>query len=112
MKFSIVIADMKILTASDTKTWIGLSKKLAEPKTDTTPELKEIITLIKSGFPELPNTMVWGNYLIFEEFADFFTIDIDYDDIKRLEHEILDIALENGFAVLIGKENKIYKPKT
>ena len=48
--------------------------------------------------------------MIFEEYSDFFVIVIEYEDIEYLKKEILEIALEKGFAVLIGKENKIYKP--
>ena len=53
--------------------------------------------------------MVWGNYLIFEEYEKIVTIDIDYDNIDNLKSEILNIALNNDLVVLIGKENKIYR---
>lgn len=47
--------------------------------------------------------MVWGNYLIFEEYDDIVIVDIDYGDTDLLEKEILKIALQNDLVVLIGK---------
>jgi hypothetical protein len=68
-----------------------------------------VITLNKTQFPELPNKMAWGNYLVFNEYANIVVVDIDYDDINLLKKEILKIAFENELVVLIGKENKIYR---
>lgn len=109
MKFSIIIAEKKVITQSDTKTWIDISKNLNQNNTDATPILKNTINLIKSKFPEIPNKMVWGNYLIFEEYENIVAIDIDFDNIELIKTEILLIALSNDLAVLIGKENKIYR---
>lgn len=71
--------------------------------------MSNVIDLIKLRFPQLPNQMVWGNYLMFEEYEDIITIDIDHDDIDLLKKEILKIAFQNDLVVLIGKENKIYR---
>lgn len=109
MKFSIIIADKSVLAASDRKTWLEISKRLSEPNSSVADGLKEVIESIKAKFPELPNKMVWGNYLIFEEYSDFFSMEIDYADMESLKKEVLDIALPKGFVVLIGKENKIYR---
>lgn len=71
MKYSIIIADKSVLASSDTKTWLKISKRLEEPNRDVEHELKDVIESIKSKFPDLPNKMAWGNYLIFEEYFDF-----------------------------------------
>lgn len=109
MKFSIIIAEKSILTQSDVKIWINVSIKLGQSKIKATPNLSNVIDLIKLRFPQLPNQMVWGNYLMFEEYDDIITIDIDHDDIDLLKKEILKIAFQNDLVVLIGKENKIYR---
>lgn len=109
MKGSIIIAEKNILTESDIKSWIAISKKLGQANVKATSNVKNTIELIQSRFPEIPNKMVWGNYLIFEEHEDFAVIDIDYDNIEKLKNEVLNIALNNNLAVLIGKENKIYR---
>lgn len=110
MKYSIIIADSKLIAKSDIKTWIDIGKKSIEPKSELSESLIEIINIIKSKFPKISNYKNSESYMIFEEYSDFFAIDIEYEDIEYLKKEILEIALEKGFAVLIGKENKIYKP--
>lgn len=109
MKFSIIIAEKNIHTQSDVKIWINIGIKLGQSRIKATLNLTNVIDLIKLRFPELPNQMVWGNYVMFEEFNDIVTIDIDHDDIDLLKKEILKIALQNDLVVLIGKENKIYR---
>jgi len=37
------------------------------------------------------------------------TIDVDFDDVTKMKNDILTIALNNDYVVLIGKENKIYR---
>ncbi|WP_282148326.1 hypothetical protein [Algibacter lectus] len=109
MKYSIIISEKELLKDSDKITWIGISKKLDQKKTDATESLKNVIKLISLQFPELPNKMVWGNYLIFEEYEKIVVIDIDYENIDSIKNEILNIVLNEDLAVLIGKENKIYR---
>lgn len=110
MKYSIIIADTKLLLKSEIKTWINIGKISIEPQAQTSKDILKIIDLIKLKYPDIPNNKGAENYLIFEKYADFFTMDIQYDTIEKMKEEIIEIALHNGFAVLIGKENKIYKP--
>ncbi len=79
MKFSIIIAEQNILTHSDVKIWMDISSKLEQSRVESTPNLKQVIALIKLRFPELPNQMVWGNYLVFDEYDNIVAIDIYYD---------------------------------
>lgn len=109
MKYSIIIAEKNALSSSDTKAWIEISAKLQQTKVQATSVLKKSINQIISQFPEIPNTMVWESYLIFEEHRNAVVIDIDYENIDLLKNEILNIALHNDLAVFIGKENKIYR---
>ncbi|QCW98867.1 hypothetical protein FGM00_01550 [Aggregatimonas sangjinii] len=109
MKGSIIIAEKNILVDSDTKSWIEISKKLEQNKVESTSNIKKVIKRIQSRFPEIPNKMVWGNYLIFEEHENIAVIDIDYNNLEKLKQDVLNIALNNNLAVLIGKENKIYR---
>lgn len=109
MKFSIIIVEQNILTHSDVKIWMDISSKLEQSRVESTPNLKQVITLIKLRFPELPNQIVWGNYFVFDEHDDVVAIDIDYENIDLLKKEILKIALHNDLVVLIGKENKIHR---
>lgn len=104
-----IIAEQNILTHSDVKIWMDISSKLEQSRVESTPNLKQVIALIKLRFPELSNQIVWGNYLVFDEHDDVVAIDIDYDNIDLLKKEILKIALHNDLVVLIGKENKIYR---
>ncbi len=109
MKFSIIIAEHHILHQSDIKIWMDIRIKLGQNRMKTTPNVAHVIDLIKLRFPELPNQMVWGNYLIFDEHDDIVAIDIDYDDIDLLKKEIFKIAFQNDLVVLVGRENKIYR---
>lgn len=109
MKFSIIIAEKNILTQSDVKIWIDVGIKFGHSKIKATPNLTNVIDLIKLRFLELPNQMVWGNYLMFEEYDDIVIVNIDHGDIDLLKKEILKIAFQNDPGVLIGKENKIYR---
>jgi len=109
MKFSMIIAEQNILTQSDVKIWMDVGIKLDQSSMEATPGLKQAIAQIKTQFPELPNQIVWGNYLVFDEHGNIVTIDIDCDDIDLLKKEILKIAFQNDLVVLIGRENKIYR---
>lgn len=109
MKFSMIIAEQNILSHSDVKIWMDISSKLEQSTVEATPNLKQAIALVKTQFPELPNKIVWRNYLVFDEHDNIVAIDIDYDNIDLLKKEILKIALKNDLVVLIGRENKIYR---
>lgn len=108
MKYYISIAEKHLLSTSHRKTWLAVSD-VQENDTECTEILKDTEEEIKAKFPELPNKMVWGHYLIFNHHGAVLSIDIDYDDIDKIKKEILEIALRKDLMVLIGSEDKIYK---
>lgn len=69
-------------------------------------DLVEFAEKICKQFPELPNKMVWGNYLIpkIDENDISFMIDASPEKIDEIESFITEKALEHGFAVLAGEE--------
>ncbi|GAA4147034.1 hypothetical protein GCM10022216_32620 [Sphingobacterium kyonggiense] len=108
MKYYISIAEKHLLSTSHRKTWLAVSD-VEEKETECAEILKETEEEIKTKFPELPNKMVWGHYLIFNHHGSVLSIDIDYDDIEAIKREILEIALRKDLMALIGSEDKIYK---
>ena len=67
---------------------------------------------INQKFPELPNKMVWGNYLIptIDENWLCFEMDASPEQIDEIVMYIIQLANEQGLAVLDGKKEKIYRP--
>jgi len=76
-------------------------------------DLVKFAEKINQRFPELPNKMVWGNYLIpsviDKNFIDF-DIDASPEQIDEIVAYIIQCSNEQGLAVFEGKKNKIHRP--
>ncbi len=75
-------------------------------------DLVEFAKKVNRQFPELPDKMVWGDYLIpdIDENDINFQIDASPEKTDEIKRFIIHQALEHGFAVLAGEE--ILRPPT
>ncbi|TDQ11503.1 hypothetical protein [Pedobacter metabolipauper] len=110
MKYSIIVALSDSIAPTDYKAWTDIGKKIQQPPTVLNAVLKDAAQEIARSFPDLPSSIVWGNYLVFDEHGDFFVIDIDFENVELIRDTVFHVAEKRGLTVLIGKENKIYRP--
>ena len=113
MKYSVVVIRNEIISRfdKDKAAWWYVAFHLEKFETQA-PDLIKFAEKINQQFPELPNKMVWGNYLVptIDENCLVFEIDASPEQIDEIVLYIIHQANEQGFAVLDGKKDKIYRP--
>jgi len=113
MKYSVQVIRNKIISRfdKDRAAWWYVAFHLEKFGTQAA-DLVEFAEKVHQQFPKLPNKMVWGNYLIptIDENYLLFEIDASAEQIDEIVLLIIEKANEQGFAVLDGKKDKIYRP--
>ncbi|MDR2146485.1 MAG: hypothetical protein LBE91_08520 [Tannerella sp.] len=113
MKYSIIVIRNEIISRfdKDRAAWWYVGFHLKKNETQAA-DLVGFAEKINQRFPELPNKMVWGNYLIPTIDENFLVFDIDAspEQIDEIVLYIIQQANEQGLAVLDGKKEKIYRP--
>ena len=107
MKNSVGIT-RNIIPKNDRQAWFFYVEMLEKRKNTKATDMVEFAEKVCQQFPDLPNKMVWGNYLIpniDEDFADF---SIDYHEPDEIIEFVKQLAKEYGFVAWANAE--IFRP--
>lgn len=90
--------------------WLYLVEMIESRKNVKSADLIEFAEKVHQQFPDLPNKMVWGNYLIPDIDENFVLFDIDFPQVDEIISCIRKLAKDYSLVVFDGKQDKIYRP--
>lgn len=92
----------------DRNAWLHYVKLVENRKNTKAPDFVAFAEKVFQLYPQLPNKMVWGSYLIADIDEDFMDFQIDHDNANEIVEHIIQLANEHGYVAWAN--GKIYRP--